>query len=801
MALDTAKLRNVRISPGKTIAQCPACAEAGMDDSGEHLIINSAGSFGCVLNAGEDGKAHRARIFELAGERRMPPTQRHNGHTGRSFVTLDAASSRMAARLGMLETRRDIYVGADNAERFAVLRFDGSDRKEYRPFHLSDRGWSVGDPEGRLPLFNLPTLLARPNESVFVTEGEKAACELSTIGVLVTTSAHGAKSAAKTDWAPLADRSVVILPDNDDEGQSYALSVREILRKPNPPSRVKIVSLPGLPLHGDVVEWLAARDAQTPEDLRSELERLIDSSQELPESNTINELVESQTFTVQVLNDEDSRVLRAKLYSLERQKLTVSDKRKMMAAALIEALHNRGRFFFHSQLRDHKSALFFDSNRKLLMRLSDPSFVSWLALFTGVNRSENDFRFLHAAVEDEALQGKKTAGIVPETLWAARPGAIYISNGDGSMVRIRPGDVRLADNAADNVLFEQGATLPAWKLVEGTDPFGSRLFHEANFDGKHGLDLLRLWAMSLPANHDCKPPLVIAGEIRSGKTLLVRGLFQLLGIPDRIRQPIESEEGKRDFWIGANAGGLVCLDNADSNIRWLADAIATASTAGGIERKKNYDDTARINLQAKAWIAITSANPTFGNDSGLADRLLVVRMKTRDKTISESELLAEIKERRDAGLSFIASRLAGALKDDQPVPTDLNKRHPDFAAFAVRIGRSLGRETEAIHALSAAEDDKPRFCLENDSFGQSLITVITQDRPFFGTAAELLERLKESGGLPGDKWTSRGIGKKLSHLWPHISALYQVKVSESQGTRQYSIEAREGGFVGLEDHF
>ena len=72
----------------------------------------------------------------------------------------------------------------------------------------------MSDPPGKLPLFHLPQLIARPSEVVFIVEGEKCACELATLGLLVTTSAHGAKSRQKTDWQPLAGREVVILPDN-----------------------------------------------------------------------------------------------------------------------------------------------------------------------------------------------------------------------------------------------------------------------------------------------------------------------------------------------------------------------------------------------------------------------------------------------------------------------------------------------------------------------------------------------------------------------------------------------------------
>ena len=160
-------------------------------------------------------------------------------------------------------------------EHFVVVRFDGADKKDFRPFSRNGSGWIVKDPPGKLPLFRLPELIARKSERVFVVEGEKPVCELATLALLVTTSAHGAKSAHKTDWQPLAGREVVILPDNDAEGRVYAQTVAGILTRLSPPAEVRIVELPGLPPKGDCVEWLEARDAQTPEDIVAELDSLI----------------------------------------------------------------------------------------------------------------------------------------------------------------------------------------------------------------------------------------------------------------------------------------------------------------------------------------------------------------------------------------------------------------------------------------------------------------------------------------------------------------------------------------------
>jgi hypothetical protein len=75
MSLDISKLGNVRTRGGKTTARCPACAENGHDEKGEHLFINVDGRFGCVVYPGDsaEARAHRKRIFTLCGGREIKP--------------------------------------------------------------------------------------------------------------------------------------------------------------------------------------------------------------------------------------------------------------------------------------------------------------------------------------------------------------------------------------------------------------------------------------------------------------------------------------------------------------------------------------------------------------------------------------------------------------------------------------------------------------------------------------------------------------------------------------------------------
>lgn len=68
MSLDIKRLENVvRLPDGRIRARCPACAAAGGDNKGEHLMVFEDGRFGCAANMGDH--VHRAKIFRLAGAR------------------------------------------------------------------------------------------------------------------------------------------------------------------------------------------------------------------------------------------------------------------------------------------------------------------------------------------------------------------------------------------------------------------------------------------------------------------------------------------------------------------------------------------------------------------------------------------------------------------------------------------------------------------------------------------------------------------------------------------------------------
>ena len=168
-----------------------------------------------------------------------------------------------------------------------VARWDRADGgKEIRPVARNGSQWIIdGMPEPR-PLYRLQDLAAA--KRIYLCEGEKAADAARSIGLVATTSPHGSKSAAKANWTPLAGKTVVILRDNDEAGRAYADDVIAILVRLNPAVKVVVVDLPGLPDHGDIVDWIDGHgDAAEPEELRQQVEGLADAAEPIWNSGPI----------------------------------------------------------------------------------------------------------------------------------------------------------------------------------------------------------------------------------------------------------------------------------------------------------------------------------------------------------------------------------------------------------------------------------------------------------------------------------------------------------------------------------
>ncbi len=225
-----------------------------------------------------------------------------NGHKPKAWPTLEGAVDAVPRTIAKAESvplaevqRAGLWMYRDSGgeDVAAVARFDlptpeaGKARKSFRPLHRQGDGWAIGDPAGKWPLYRLETLAGAAR--VYLCEGEKASDAAAECGLVSTTSAHGAKSADKTDWAPLARvAEIILMPDNDEAGEAYARDAITQIRTVNPTAVVKMVRLAELVAGefvqgGDFVDFsVDHRDGQGAEEIRAEIEAAVAKAVAIP---------------------------------------------------------------------------------------------------------------------------------------------------------------------------------------------------------------------------------------------------------------------------------------------------------------------------------------------------------------------------------------------------------------------------------------------------------------------------------------------------------------------------------------
>ncbi|WP_083868414.1 AAA family ATPase [Bartonella queenslandensis] len=144
------------------------------------------------------------------------------------------------------------YLDGDGKLIACVYRYDTPHGKEFRPWDVLARKHQAPTPR---PLFHQPGLSKAQN--VVLVEGEKAAEALIKHGITATTAMNGAKAPLdKTDWTPLKGKHVLIWPDHDDAGRSYAEVVAGYLQ-----AQGLVASLTLLEIPSDKPEKWDAADA------------------------------------------------------------------------------------------------------------------------------------------------------------------------------------------------------------------------------------------------------------------------------------------------------------------------------------------------------------------------------------------------------------------------------------------------------------------------------------------------------------------------------------------------------------
>ena len=150
------------------------------------------------------------------------------------------------------------YLSAEGELLYQVVRYSPKGFTQRRPD--GNGGWTWNMQGVQRLLYRLPELLNsaedRPDDWVFVCEGEKDADNVTKRGLIATTNVSGAGKWSDDYAETLRGRKLAILPHNDPAGEQHGQKVAQSCH--GKASDVRIVTLPDLSPKGDVSDWLAA---------------------------------------------------------------------------------------------------------------------------------------------------------------------------------------------------------------------------------------------------------------------------------------------------------------------------------------------------------------------------------------------------------------------------------------------------------------------------------------------------------------------------------------------------------------
>jgi DnaB-like helicase C terminal domain len=177
--------------------------------------------------------------------------------TGADFSKAKAEVYRIVGRPEVAWEDRDVEATYDYRDEHGVLQYQvvrkfGKKFSQRRPDGKGGWAWGLG---GAAPLpYNLPKIL-KTETVIAVVEGERDADNLTRLGMPATCNSGGAGNFKPELVRYLAGKDVAIFPDADEPGRKHAVMVAKLLH--SVAKSVRIVEIHGLPLKGDVSDFIA----------------------------------------------------------------------------------------------------------------------------------------------------------------------------------------------------------------------------------------------------------------------------------------------------------------------------------------------------------------------------------------------------------------------------------------------------------------------------------------------------------------------------------------------------------------
>jgi energy-coupling factor transporter ATP-binding protein EcfA2 len=609
---------------------------------------------------------------------------------------------------------------------FQVQRFEPKKFVQRKP---DGDGWIYKVKGVRQVPYRLPELLASPpNKSVYVVEGEKDVDRLAALGVVATCNAGGAGKWRKEHSECLKDRTVIVIPDNDDAGRDHAQKVAQSLRK-NTTQTVRILELPDLPEKGDVSDWL---------DAGGTVDELLKLKTSTPEKSKVDD------------DDEDGE-----------KKRSQTDLLVEFAKIHFELIHDKNGDVF---ARDHKSgevrrlggrqfkdrliAGFYD---KTQMAVRDQSLREALGTLQALGRFNGEPKAVHVRVakfEDKYY------------LDLCEPG-------NSRAIELAAGHWRIVDSSP--VLFVRGEAMqPLPVPLHGGNI--APLWSTANVP-KDLRILVVAWLIDSMRPDTPYPGLELIGEQGSGKSTAAEALRRVIDPSScNLRGAPKTVE---DIFVAAGQNHVVAYENVSHLAGPMQDALAILSTGGGYSKRQLYsnDDEHIINVR-RPWLINGISIAVTQQD--LVDRVISVECPVISVRQSSSQQWRDFEKELPGILGGVLDTAACALAilpQMKLSPAD-RPRLVEFVLLGQAVAQSAGLEKDVfLRKFTELRAETVARTLDASPVATSVIEFLEANPSGIeAQIKEILHRLENHKPLGAEAWprSAKGLGDALRRASPAL---------------------------------
>jgi Bifunctional DNA primase/polymerase, N-terminal len=485
------------------------------------------------------------------------------------------------------------------------------------------------------------------------------------------------------------------------------------------------------------------------------------------------------------------------------------DKRREVASIVEGGLSALGDFL---RTKDGR-AFFFHKGERRLYDVDQTSFRHLLTEISGLAATESFFNFTLERLQASAY---RTAHLVEVHAFAHfdnQKGLLAVSDGTtGVWVRERRGDWQPCHNGDYDLLFLTDSDAKPW--APDFSGNGSALgwflsqfmFANSPLAAEDYRALMLIWLMQqfFPPLRKTRMIPAFLGPQGSGKTTAMRLVGRLLLGPEFDVTGLQRD--REDAFIAAACNRVILgLDNADSKIPFLPDALARYATGQRYQLRQLYTTNEEASYSPRTILMISSRDPQF-NRPDVAERLLPFTFDRPRDYKSEFGIFAELEKRRAGIMGSLLLRI-GKIADALPEhPTkDLRFRMADFASFGERVFASYGKSSNWIELLGRLEKAQTDFASEGDGLIDALRLLLGAERVEEVPISELFQKCRsvaESHGFIFPR-SCQSFGRRLSSTRRVIEIELGVRFQESRvhgGQRVVSLVMRDGyeGDVGDE---